>query len=237
MNAILKLQAAVLAKLLGEPLLANVNIVSLRALQISSEQEGRRVWLKARNGKSGAGVIVQLPTTEHNVPNVPGPERKLFLPVSVFCQPSVNDLATTGTGLDAEAIVDYIDALLARFQVEGLGVIYAEAHFPNLETAAGIVRYDMIFVCEIAREEIARVATPTLTEAALTVTLACATSGAEILYTLDETFPARDAATGALLGTTAAYSVPFAVTSGTKVSVTARKTGLAGSEASQYTIT
>lgn len=238
MNAILLFQSVVLAKLLAEPALININSVSLRAVQVSSEAEIKRVWLKARNGKAGAGVVVGIPSVEHNFPNVAGPERKLLLPVSVFAQPSVNALASTGTGLEAEEIVDLIDALLARFQVEGLGTIYCDATMPNLETAAGVIRYDMIFVCENARDEITRCEPVTLAEApALTLTLTCATAGAAIYYTTDGSLPGPDAATGLAAGTATLYSAPFAVTSGARVSVAAYKTGLAGSDIRQYLIT
>ena len=237
MNPILQFQDDVLNRLLAEELLQYVNIVALRSLQVAKDLEVERAWLKLRNGRQGAGIVVGMPTLEHNVPNVPGPERKLFLPVSTFEQPSLNALAT-GTGLDAETIVDYHDALLARVLIEGLGCVYCEAHMPNLEAKAGVIRYDSIYVCEAARNPIVQVTIPALSAPALTVTLTNAAGfpAAAIYYTIDGSYPGRNPATGAALGTAVLYTVPFTVPSGTRVRWVACQTGYAASDVGEATI-
>jgi hypothetical protein len=239
-NLMLQFQADVIAKLKSEALLQYVNVAGLRTLQLSSEVDAKRVWLAARNGKSGAGILVGMPSLQHNVPNVPGPERKMLLPVSVFSQPSINNLASTGTTLDAEVILDYVDALLARLQVEGLGVIYCDSAIPNLETEGGTIRYDAIYTAEVARDALVQVTLPSLTEApALTVTLTndASTPDAVIYYTTDGSFPQRDPVTGNAAGTAVRYTVPFPVASGTVVRWAAYKTNYAGSDVGYATIT
>jgi len=239
-NPMLQFQNAVRDKLLSEALLQNINIVSLRAQQLVSEEEAKRAWLKIRNGKSGAGVIVGMPSIEHNTPNVPGPERVLLLPVSILEQPSINSLPSTGTGLDCETIVDLIDALLARLQVEGLGTIFCEATVPNLETKSGVIRYDCIYTAAVPRAEIQRVTLPAYVCPAQTVTLtnAAGFEDAVIVYTDDETFPGLDPVTAQPLGTAHIYSAPIGpLAVGKKISWAAYKEGFAGSDVGQITIT
>lgn len=233
MNLMLQFQADVIAKLKSEALLQYVNVAGLRTLQLANEVDAKRVWLAARNGKSGAGILVGMPSLEHSVPNVPGPERKMLLPVSVFSQPSINNLASTGTLLDAEIILDYVEALLARLMIDGLGIIYCDSAIPNLESEGGTIRYDAIYVAEVARDVIVQVPMPALTEApALTVTLTnhASTPDAAIYYTTDGTFPQRDPVTGNAAGTTTRYNIPFAVAAGTFVRWAAYKTNYAGSD-------
>lgn len=235
MNPILQLQDDFAAKLLSESLLVNINVVKLRALQLDSVVARHRIWATARNGKSGAGILVGIPSLEHPAPNVPGPERRLLLPVSVFEQPSINALGSTGTGLTAEEIVDYIDALIARLGVEGLGNIYCDSTIPNLETESGIIRYDMVFVCQNVRTPIEQVAVPSLAEASLSITLTNHASypDALIYYTLDDSFPGP----GNTLAQSGASPLSFTVTSGSVVRWSAYQTGMAGSDVGRATIT
>jgi Chitobiase/beta-hexosaminidase C-terminal domain len=236
MSPILRFPKDVEAALLREALLSPVTIVSLRALQLSSELDVKRAWLKARNGKSGAGIVIGIPTLDHQVPNVDGPEREMLLPVSVFEQPSLNAMASTGTQLDAETIVDYVEAILARLQIEGLGTLYSQGVMPNLETQAGVLRYDLIFAATVPRAPLGRCVLPDYSCPAQTVTFTNVTAGAQILYTTDATFPGRDAATGQLLGTTLVYSAPFTVASGAVVRWAAQKSGLVGSDTGEITV-
>lgn len=205
MNLMLQFHFDVIAKLKSEALLQYINVAGLRALQLTGEVESQRVWLTARNGKVGVGILVGMPSLKHKVPNVPGPERTMLLPVSIFAQPSINSLPSTGTLLEAEVILDYVDALLARLQVEGLGTIYCDSTVPNLQVEAGVIRYDAVFAAEVARDVIIQVVTPSLTENALLVTLTnhATTPDAEIYYTTDETFP------GAIRSLAVASAPPF----------------------------
>lgn len=239
MNALLQFQDDIYTRLLSEVLLQNVNVAKLRVLQLSSEVENERVWLKARNGKSGVGIVVGMPSLEHNVPNVQGPERKMLIPVSTFEQPSINALASTGTGLEAEVVLDYHDALIHQTQLEGLGIVFCEAHIPNLEAKGGIIRYDSVYVCEAPRTPIPKVITPAISSPALTVTLTnhATHPAAAIYYTTDGTCPGRNPVSGAALGTSTAYTVPFLVTSGAAVRWVAYQAGYAGSDVGHGIIT
>jgi len=238
-NPILQFQNDFYSKLIAEPLLANVNVVKLRELQLLSDTEVARAWLKARNGKSGAGIIVGMPSLEHEAPNVDGPERKMLIPISVLEQPSVNALSSTGTGLTAEEIVDYIDALIARLGIERLGSVYCEATIPNLEAKSGVIRYDMVFTCVNSRTPIEQVPVPTVGVVGQTITLTNHASypTAKIYYTTDGTFPGPDAVTGLAAGTSTLYSVPFTPAVGTVVRWAAYQTSLRGSDVGQGTVT
>jgi hypothetical protein len=245
MNVMLQKQSAITNKLLSEELLQNVSVVSLRELQLTTDPnksviEAARVWLKKRNNKTGAGILVGMPTLQHNFPNVAGPERTLLTPVSIFAQPSINNLDSVGTKLDAEIILDYCGALLSRFQIEGLGTLYINTAVPNLEMQGGVLRYDMIVSAEVPRDAIVPVVLPSYVCPAQTVTLTNDPTFADaaIYYTTDETFPGRDPVTGNPLGTAIRYIGavgPLAV--GTKFSWSAYKVGYAGSDVGQIKIT
>ena len=78
----------------------------------------------------------------------------------------------------------------------------------------------------------AKVATPTFSETDLTVTLACATEGASIYYTLDGSWPGASDSTGAAT----LYTVPVSVTIGQSVRYRAYLAGSIGSDCPQQYI-
>lgn len=227
-NPILQLQSDVVAKLLSESALAEINIVLYRKLQTASEIDLRQVWLKPRGSRNGAGILVQMPTIEFKAPNVAGPERTMILPISIFEQPSINYL-TSGTQTDAETITDLVTALLARFGIEGLGYIYPVEQKPNYDIA-GVLRYDLAFQAEVPRTAIEQIAMPTQSDASLTVTLTNHASypAAAIYYTTDGSFPGTSATR---------YTAPFTVASGATIRWAAYQDGYAGSDAAQAIIT
>lgn len=232
-----QLQTDVLHKLLSEPLLSNVNMVSLRNVQameaaddFTKITEAMMVWTTPRNGKIGAGLIVGMPTIESVQPNVSGPERSLFLPIATFEDPTLNGFGANRVGLSAEEIVDLVEAILHQFGIEGLGVsLYPKRSVPNTDTQ-GVIRYDTTMVAEMPRSAIAQCAIPDLAENAGTITLTGA-AGESVYYTTDGTFPG-----GGNVGVAILYAGPFVVAAGTTVRWAAYKAAMRGSDIGQAVI-
>jgi hypothetical protein len=238
-NQRVQLQTDIVAKLLSEDLLQNVNVVALRELQLSSSVESKRVWLQKRNEKSGVGILVGMPTISYENGNAPGPTRKLMTPISVFEQPSINSLASTGTQLECEEITDRIDAVLSRFQMERLAGIYPEGVVPNLATEAGVIREDHIYAATMSRLMLLPVPMPTAGAVGTLVTLtnAAGFETASIFYTTDGSFPQRNPVTGLAAGTAVKYTVPFNAAIGTAIRWAAWLANYSGSDVGYAVVT
>jgi hypothetical protein len=231
-NQRVQLQTDIVAKLLSEELLQFVNIVPLRELQLSSEVDAKRVWLQARNQKSGAGILVGMPKIVYENANAPGPTRKLLTPISVFEQPSINKLASTGTQLECEEISDRVDAVLSRFLMERLAGLYPEGVVPNLEVEAGVIREDLVYAATMSRDLLLPVPMPSANAVGTLVTLTNQTgfATASIFYTTDGSFPQRDPVSGNATGTATKYTAPFNAAPGTAIRWAAWQTNYAGSD-------
>lgn len=240
-----QLQMDALHKLLSEPLLADLNIKSLRELQSIQSGEGEDpnalqeaylVWATPRTGgtKIGCGAIVSMPTKEYRVPNVPGPERTCLLTITTIEDPILNLAASpTATGKSAEEWSDLIEAILHQWIVDHLGIVYVQRSEPNREIQ-GVIAYDSKFLIEIARDDIDQVGTVEINDDAGPVELSCATPDAAIYYTLNapllSSFPGPGNPAATL------YAAPFAVQVGDVVRAAAYKADMRGSDVARGVI-
>lgn len=230
---LVQLQQDIACRLLADAYFSDLTVVVLRNLIVANDVNAELVHLTVKDGKSGAGVIVGMPSVVVKSPNVDGPELYGKVAIRIREQPTIN-LGTGGTGKDGEAIALRVLALFHKFAIEGVGSFYAaeDALQPFLDDAEGVVGYMATLNWHAAQTPDPRLVTPTISEAALAVTLATTDAGATIYYTTDGTYPA------AYTGSTAtAYTVPFNVTSGTTVRFAAHQTGRLGSDAAQALIT
>lgn len=230
---LVRLQLDLAARLLCDDYFDDLTVVVLRNLIVANDVQAELVHLTVKDGKSGAGVIVGMPSVSVRSPNVGGPELYGEVSIRIREQPTIN-LGTGGTGKDAEAIGLRVLAVLHQFAIEGVGSFYAgeNALQPFLDEEEGVIGQVATFKYHAAQTPDARCVTPTISEAALAVTLATTDGGATIYYTTDGSFP------GSYAGSTAtAYTVPFTVTSGTTVRFAAYQTGRLGSDAAQALIT
>jgi hypothetical protein len=241
-----QLQRDALFKLLSEPLLADLNIKSLRDLQsmqrgededISALQEAYLVWTTPRAGgtKFGAGAIVNMPEKEYLVPNVPGPERRCLLTITTLEDPVLNLAAlSTSTGKTAEEWSDLIEAILHQWSIGALGSLYVQRSEPNRDIQ-GVVGYDSKFFITVPRDDVDQVAVVTMVQNGGSLELSCATSGAAIYYTKNASaltsFPGSGNPDAVL------YSAPFAVSVGDVIRAAAYKVAMRGSDVEQATIT
>lgn len=241
-----QLQRDLLHKLLSEPLLADLNVVSLRDLQslqagagedLEQLQSAYLVWTTPRAGgtKIGCGVIVGMPTKEYRFPNVAGPERACAVDITTIEDPVLNLASSpTSTGKTAEEWSDLVEAILHQFLIEAVGSVYVARSEPDRDIQ-GTVAYVSRFNIEMARAEIAEVATPDVSEAGGLLTITCSTAGAEIYYTRN----ADDLASFPGPGNPAAlrYTDPVPVSVGDTVRVAAWLAGRRGSLVVQASIT
>jgi len=232
---LLQLQEDLTAKLLSEAALAKVNIVSLRKLLIDSTVDVSMAWLTPRAGKLGTGIVVGMPGFTEELKETGLSDVTVEVPIFCLEYPPSAQSAASGSRLTAPELAVIARRLLRGWVIEGVGSFFTEGQ--AIQPDAPPPDHDDV-VCHVLTVKLrlrqvadTRCARPTISEAALAVTLTNVTSGATIYYTKDGTFPGS--------GNSAAlvYAAPFAVTSGTVVRWAAYKSGVSGSLASQAVIT
>jgi hypothetical protein len=189
-------------------------------------------YITPRNGRQGAGIIVEKPGFDVSSPNLPGPEGDITLEILVLEDRLTNQGPTEGTQLAADQIAQTIMDALHWQQFEGFGQMFCDrAAMTEAKEFQPLSAYRLRFRLRMPRGQTTKVEQPTISEAALEITLACATSGAQIYFTTDGTFPGSSNAAAQL------YSAPFTVTAGTVINAAAFKDGLTPSHMIQATVT
>lgn len=217
--------------LLSTDFLANINIVQLRKLRLQNEINQAVIYTRTRNGRSGCGVLVEMPTCECKRPNVTGPVLDLVCPFLIAEQPAINMNVKTGTLLSAEEVAQRVLEVTHLWQNEGMGgLVSSPKPIEPVEYIAGVVAYRVRLQLLNPRAQTARVLNVTSSVTDLEVTLACATTGAEIYWTPDESFPGMSNP-----GATK-YSAPFTVASGTIVRAAAYATDYLPSNVKRFTV-
>lgn len=176
--------------LLSADVLASVNVVAYRRLQLQGEIDYSTIWQTPRNGRSGCGILVEVPSFRVTRPNVPGPIGDLILSCAVVEDPDMNKAPATGTLLKAEVVSQIILDLAHQWGITGTGTMYAYAEaIKDAAEFKGLRAYRVKLQMTQVRVQTSRCALPTLSETGLTVTLTCSTAGAAIYYTQDGSFP------------------------------------------------
>lgn len=232
MTDYLQLQADLHYAALSNSALDNVNVKLWRKLRLESEVDLSALWLSPRNGRSGLGVVMELPEFDVQHPNLPGPEAFLLLSFLVLEEPNLNFTPTLGTLISAEQAAQTLLEIFHDFQVEGFGTLFAAPKaIASVEDYPGIVGYRVTFRARVPRDQAARVATPVLSEAAGSLTMTCATAGAQIYFTTDGSFPGAGNSAAQL------YSAALTVTAGDVIRAAAYLSGSPGSHAVRQTVT
>jgi len=228
-DPLLQAQDDFFARLLADEYFADVAILKQRDGVTENDITTRLATLNKRGGKLGACVIVLMPECEPKQPNVNPPESDLIQALQVVESPLLN-FGASGAGKTAEQIGRRIRQLFHHFYDGGFGTWYLHADSP-IDRPKGQVSRGLAFRRHHQDEALAKVATPTvaITGSALpyNVTLACATSGAAILYTVDGTYPRSGEA-----GTTT-YVASFQIAAAATLRVVATKTALQQSDISE----
>lgn len=219
MNDFLQQQRDLAQILLSDPRLFNINVAmrhellddtALKRLPDKTLAAEVLVYITPRNGKKGCGIIVERPEFNVQSPNVTGPQGDIVCEFLVLCDTLTNESPTQGTGLTANRVAQTILDILHLHADNGIGTyqargqaIIAATDFEPLEA------YRVRLAVTTKRIQTTRCGPVTASLASSTMTLTCPTSGAEIRYTLDGSFPARTGNPASQI-----YSAPFAVESG-----------------------
>jgi len=220
-----QLQDDLLQVLLSSDTLANVNIVSYYKLRLQEEINYSAVCLTPRNGRAGCGVVIEVPTFEVNSPNVTGPIGDIVHSLVVVEEPTMNHEPTNGTLLTAYQVAQILLDVLHQWSNGGSGQVYAAARAIADEPAfqPGLLALRVQVKQKEVRAQTPRCAQPIVSETTGFVTLACATPGATMYYTLDGTAPAPSNP-GAQK-----YVAPFQTQSGQTIRYAAWAAGFNGS--------
>lgn len=220
---------------------SNLPVLQWRKLRLQAELDMSAIWLSGRNGRSGAGIVVEMPEFDVQHPNLPGPEAFLVLNFLVLEEPNSNFAPSTGTLLSAEQICQLLLEQFHDFQVEGFGTVFASGKvITTVEDFPGIVGYRVSFRARVPREQTARVQTPVLTEDAGSITMTCATAGAQIYYTVTPatgTPPEAGSFPGPTNPDAKLYETPFTADVGDVIRAAAYLAGAPTSHVVRQTVT
>jgi len=190
------------------------------------------VWLTPRNGRSGCGLIVEMPTVSVRYANLPGPEHTYGISVVAVEEPGINFAPSTGTLLSAEEVAEIALDCLSPLLIYDVGQLHpAQRAIVEAPEFENVVAYRVALNCQSLRTGPSRCVLPAIAEDAGLVTLTANHASDLVYYTLDETLPGP-ANPGAVL-----YSAPFAVTAGQIIRWAAYRAALVGSDVGRNTVT
>lgn len=223
MKDLVKLQQDLFHGLLSWAPLQNVNIVLLRKLRLENEVSQDTIWQTPRNGRSGAGLLVEMPTIENVSSNAPDPEDIVVISVAALEEPNLNFGPTTGTLLDAESIARLARTFMRRWFVRDTGEFYDRPRpivpaeeFPN------VIAYRASAAVRVTATPFTTLTVPTIAvdgSFVVTLTPAAGQEDAEIYYTLDDSLPGKGNSAALL------YTGPFQTAVGDIVRWCSWKTG------------
>jgi len=225
--ALLQIQNDVTARLAVELMDWGITVRSQRKMIVTNEVDEAQLVLTSTNGKSGAGVLVQMPTFENERPNVPGPIGYIQMKLTCKEVPELNMNASTGTLKSAEEIAGRVLQLLHLWAVTGIGTFFGGTIVKS-PAEDGVVAYDASVRLNYVYDTLSKVAVPVISGTAPAITIAGTGS---IYYTVDgESFPGLDQANSFL------YAAPFAATSGDLIRAAAYASGSCGSNIAEFTV-
>lgn len=217
---LVQLQNDLFGLLMSAPALRTVNIVLERKFLVQAEVNFDTIWTTVRNGRSGTGVLIEMPSIDVPANQSIGPKQNLRPSFVVFQNGDAALEPSTGSGLYAETLAQLVLDTLHMQELQGIGTLYAQdrAVEPAREYEfVNAYRVSMILRSAQANQT-NRTAPVVITITDGVATLTCATSGAEIYYTVDGSFPDQAATDPISLtvinSSSQLYAGPFAVTGG-----------------------
>ena len=223
------LQNAITLILLSEDRLTDVPVLPEIRLHQESELFVDALWTLSRNavnvsptvveiqgefgGKTGAGLLVEMPAAISHSPGVTGPPLTWEVGIVSFEERNINFTPVTGVGIMAEQLSQIVLDTLHLLSIRGFGVFQAASRVIApaqdwMSLKPGIFAYRTIIQATIARPQTARSKIATATFSGGLCTITCADPDATIIFTTDNTTPVK-ANVNAV-----PYTVPFPVTSG-----------------------
>jgi hypothetical protein len=217
------LQHDTAARIRADEFFAHIPVLAVDAGMVDSDQAVFMATLNQQSGKSGACVLVFMPSGVPTATGVSAPVMTLSLKVHVLESPEMNR-ASGGTGATAESIVMRIIQLLNAWMPEGATCMMS-AGFEPTEQPDGIIGYACTFNIVAGAEPLPKCVIPVIEQQGQNIVLT-GIDGESIYYTLDGSYPWPGNTTATL------YTAPFgAPPVGTVIRWAAYATGKAGSDA------
>jgi hypothetical protein len=204
-----QLQQQCADRLLSDPLFAHVSVLTERIRDIESEIDRALGPLNQTGGKTGLVAILLTPTASVNFENIFGPFfDDIKIVVRVVENVPLNQDPATGANIAAAELAEKICALLHHFQPDNAaGPIVAQRPAITLGNDPSYLSYDCQFKTSGGLMSVLpQLAMPVITSVGGQLTLACATAGAAIFFTLDGANPSPRNAT--------LYTAPFTPATG-----------------------
>lgn len=208
-----------------------IHVILPRASDAETAAQASRVQKAAtgtleKAGKYGCAIFIESPDANSKDETI-GPRLVTVPQITVIEKPEIN-LLDHGTGKSAERVALYIAQLLfqqfiGRLTADVTMGTFGKAKINTPKEPESPRLVTITFELDVQPTPLARCGQCTITAAALQVTLACATSGAEIYYTTDGSYPYAGNTEATL------YAAPFTVETGTTVRAVAHKLGLTAS--------
>ena len=176
--------------LLSSPLLTYVTVKSELKMWLQSDVDRTTLFTTKRNGKVGAGIMVEMPVADNPHANVPGPVWDWTFPIFLIEQRDIN-MGAGGTGTSSEQLIPIISGLIHHYADNALGTFASSSKALEPVTGfEGCVAYRLNFKINAAKNDApSRVAPIVITVAGGNCTLSSTTASASIYYTLNSDFP------------------------------------------------
>lgn len=223
-------QSDIADRLAADSWFSTITILEDRKGNTVSEAQKVLGAMTAKAGKVGTCAVVMQPKGTVAKPNLPVAIMDLDITVLVLEDPAIND-GQTGTGKNAMATARRIVDVLYQFSSQGvLRMMLPDnpTYVPVDDIIAPVAIEVRFKSMEDFRTQAVKVSQPgySTPQTALpyTMTLSCATSGADIYYTLDGSYPSP------LQGSK--YTAPFAVTTAASLRLGAVKAAMIDSDIS-----
>lgn len=227
-NSLVDIQQDAAGRVAGDEYFVDIPVITDRAKEIATEINKALGLTTKKGGKIGVCVIVRQPVASDTHNNAPGGPMDVDVDFLVMENPVLN-LSAGGTGKHALAVARRLHLLFKHYQAEGLhaGFLPQKPCITPTEVDIAPVAYLARFwtrEANFGNAAVLRVATPVINpnggEGGVQVTITCATAGAAIYYTLNNSHPSA-ANPNAIL-----YVGPFVVPlAGATVKAVAYKAG------------
>ena len=234
------MQEALFNGFLSCDLFNGLNIVLEKKFRLDSSVAIDSLWQTVRQGKSGAGLVVEMPKLTVETPN--SQVNRILGSVVVLEERNLNFLPDTGTGLTAEQWAQLAVEFMRGWIIGQAGGLVVESNAVTpaedwIDADSGIIALRGSVSQRATRPNYPRTAAPSFEIAAGVVSLINndVLSDTPIFYTTDGSFPGNpDVCPGS---TATRYISPFAVTAGMVVHYLALAPGKLPSNVGAQTIT